>query len=193
MSGYDQPPNPTSLTDLHKAELQAADIPTSSPPMDPPSPNNQPTTVSNSLDRKGQPLTPPHSPSKPTFQQIQHPSETNRVHYNTDNDDKPTLSQPADVLPPSQDEPTFSHGLAAEHNPSKVEGSDAVAEGVDGQKVAIHHKDIGSNRGDTRADSEGVWGDPRELVHGKMSKEDFWVLVRRFNKVRKDRLEGIVG
>ncbi|RPA77429.1 hypothetical protein BJ508DRAFT_212779 [Ascobolus immersus RN42] len=90
-------------------------------------------------------------------------------------------SQPNDVQPPSNDEPTFSHALAADHNPSKVDPS-LGAEGLDGQTVAIHHKDIGSNHGDTRADSEGVWSDPAEVVHGKMTKEDFWVLVRRFNK-----------
>jgi hypothetical protein len=203
MSGYSQPPNPTTLTDLHKTELDAAGIPTS---MD----KSQPTTSvsqTNVTNRRGHPLTPPQSPTQATYQrqqqQTQQQLEQQRplnpdghIHFNNagenagnysnvsevDHHGDHASSQPADVQPPSHDEPTFSHAIAADHNPSKVDPS-MGAEGLDGQTVAIHHKDIGSNRGNTKADSEGVWSDPAEVVHGKMTKEDFWVLVRRFNKV----------
>lgn len=63
---------------------------------------------------------------------------------------------------------TFSHELAKDYNPKEIPEEDRIAEE---DEVKAHPEVI---------DQE--FAEPEEVL-GTMSKEDFWLLVRRFNKV----------
>lgn len=74
---------------------------------------------------------------------------------------------PGDHVPNNKEAKTFSHAIAEEHDPTQLSPSEQVqSHGLMAGKSVSDHD----------------YQDP-EKVLGTLTKEDFWLLVRRFNKV----------
>lgn len=79
--------------------------------------------------------------------------------------------QPAEGLKQGESEgATFSHALAEQHDPNDIPDEEKVNTG----------KYLMSEKNDVDHD----YADPEEIL-GSLSTEDFWMLVRRFNKVSR--------